>query len=36
LLSHIYQALALLKNTNKHVDLIGTKPTYLDQVIEIG
>jgi len=32
----VYQALTLLKGTEKHVGLSVTKSTYLDQVIEMG
>lgn len=35
-LADVYQTIALLKNTDKHVGLSVTKSTYLDEVIEIG
>jgi len=35
-LADVYQTIALLKNTEKHVGLSVTKSTYLDEVMEIG
>lgn len=35
-IADVYQALALLLNTEKHVGLSVTRSTYLDEVIEIG